>query len=207
MACCCQSGPKERLHVVGTLSFIAGVHSTVPSGPHAHCPTSVMLPCPACGRRLHSGLLSACACSRCYCVLDLRGGPPCKQGAAELCVGTPCWHVLLPSNLQLPRAPPISAHLRARGPWPDPCCLCQTTSLPCSVHSVLQWIPPNERAKAVSLSTSGMYLGSAGAMLVLPSVAAWRGAPSLLRLVGCLGLLWLLLWSLVGRDAPHRCRH
>ena len=44
-------------------------------------------------------------------------------------------------------------------------------------------------------------------MLVLPSVAAWRGAPSLLRLVGCLGLLWLLLWSLVGRDVPHRCRH
>ena len=44
-------------------------------------------------------------------------------------------------------------------------------------------------------------------MLVLPSVAAWRGAPSLLRLVGCLGLLWLLLWSLVGRDVPRRCRH
>eukprot|EP00891_Asterochloris_glomerata_P006525 jgi/Astpho2/6525/fgenesh1_pm.00099_%23_3_t len=74
-----------------------------------------------------------------------------------------------------------------------------------SVHTVLsQWIPPHERAKAVSLSTSGMYLGSAGAMLVLPSVAAWRGAPSLLRLVGCLGLLWLLLWSLVGREVPHR---
>ena len=74
------------------------------------------------------------------------------------------------------------------------------------LHSALQWIPPHERAKAVSLSTSGMYLGSAGAMLVLPSVAAWRGAPSLLRLVGCLGLLWLLLWSLMGRDVPHRCR-
>ena len=82
-----------------------------------------------------------------------------------------------------------------------------TTALKCSLHRVLQWIPPHERAKAVSLSTSGMYLGSAGAMLVLPSVAAWRGAPSLLRLVGCLGLLWLLLWSLVGREVPHRCRH
>ena len=31
-----------------------------------------------------------------------------------------------------------------------------------------QWVAPKERAKAVSLTTSGMYLGSAAAMAVLP---------------------------------------
>jgi len=67
-----------------------------------------------------------------------------------------------------------------------------------------QWIPPHERAKAVSLTTSGMYLGSAAAMLMLPSIAAMRSAGSLLVLNGALGYAWLALWLAVGRDIPHR---
>ena len=51
----------------------------------------------------------------------------------------------------------------------------------------------------------GMYLGSAAAMLVLPSVSAAFGPASLLRLVGLLGLTWLLLWLAVGQEIPHRC--
>lgn len=69
---------------------------------------------------------------------------------------------------------------------------------------MLQWVPPHERARAVSLTTSGMYLGSAAAMLALPAVAAMRGPGSLLRLNGALGLTWLGTWMLVGRDIPHR---
>lgn len=73
------------------------------------------------------------------------------------------------------------------------------------MHTVLsQWIPPHERAKAVSLTTSGMYLGSAAAMLVLPAAAAAFGPGALLVLVGGLGFAWLLLWLLVGREIPHR---
>ena len=70
--------------------------------------------------------------------------------------------------------------------------------------TAIQWIPPHERAKAVSLTTSGMYLGSATAMLALPSIAAFRGPGSLLLLNGALGYLWLALWLAVGRDIPHR---
>ncbi|GBF98302.1 anion transporter-like [Raphidocelis subcapitata] len=74
-----------------------------------------------------------------------------------------------------------------------------------AVHTVLsQWIPPHERARAVSLTTSGMYMGSAAAMLLLPSVAAAFGPASLLRVVGLLGLAWLALWLAVGRDVPQR---
>lgn len=68
----------------------------------------------------------------------------------------------------------------------------------------MQWIPPHERARAVSLTTSGMYLGSASAMLLLPALLRAFGPVSLLRAVGCLGLLWLLLWTMVGREVPHR---
>ena len=69
----------------------------------------------------------------------------------------------------------------------------------------VQWIPPHERARAVSLTTSGMYLGSAGAMLFLPALASAVGPASVLRAVGLLGLAWLLLWVAVGREVPHRC--
>ena len=74
-----------------------------------------------------------------------------------------------------------------------------------SIHTVLsQWIPPHERARAVSLTTSGMYLGSAASMLVLPTVSLWFGASSLLQFDGGLGLAWLMLWLLVGKEIPHR---
>ena len=72
-----------------------------------------------------------------------------------------------------------------------------------AVHPV-QWIPPHERAKAVSLTTSGMYLGSAAAMLMLPYIAAHRGPGSLLLLNGGLGYIWRALWLAVGRDIPRR---
>ena len=67
-----------------------------------------------------------------------------------------------------------------------------------------QWVPPHERARAVSLATSGMYLGSAGAMLALPALAAWRGPGRVLQFNAGLGFLWLAAWVLIGRDVPHR---
>lgn len=64
-----------------------------------------------------------------------------------------------------------------------------------AIHTVLsRWIPPNERARAVSLTTSGMYLGSATAMQLFPKVAGAFGASFLLKFVGLLGLSWVILW-------------
>ncbi|KAK9806410.1 hypothetical protein WJX73_003076 [Symbiochloris irregularis] len=74
-----------------------------------------------------------------------------------------------------------------------------------SIHTVLaQWIMPQERARAVSLTTSGMYMGSAAAMALLPSLAARAGPRALLRIVGLTGLSWLALWLAVGRSPPPR---
>lgn len=73
------------------------------------------------------------------------------------------------------------------------------------VACAMQWIPPHERAKAVSLSTSGMYLGSAAGMLVLPSIAARASPAALLKFVGALGYAWLAFWLTVGKEVPHRC--
>ena len=75
----------------------------------------------------------------------------------------------------------------------------------CAHWVQVQWIPPHERARAVSLTTSGMYLGSAAGMLLLPTFARLFGSASLLRIVGAGGLAWLLLWLAVGKEVPHRC--
>ncbi|KAI3956721.1 hypothetical protein MKW92_050946 [Papaver armeniacum] len=59
-----------------------------------------------------------------------------------------------------------------------------------SIHTVLaQWVPPHERSRSVSLTTSGMYLGAAAGMLVLPSLAA-------------LGGFWSILWLKYSSDPP-----
>ena len=75
-----------------------------------------------------------------------------------------------------------------------------------SVHTVLsQWVLPHERAKATSLCTSGMYLGSAAAIQFLPSIARHFRDPSVIfRIDAVLGLTWLGLWCWLGEDVKHR---
>ena len=72
-----------------------------------------------------------------------------------------------------------------------------------SVHTTLaQWIPANEKARAVSLSTSGMYLGSTLAMAYLPGLVAAHGPVRLIAGIGALGLAWVGFWLYVlGREA------
>lgn len=98
---------------------------------------------------------------------------------------------------------PLLASQAAAGQRARPALLLRTTLRVCCFHAP-QWIPPHERARAVSLTTSGMYLGSAAAMLALPALAAAAGPAALLRAVGGLGLAWLCLWLAVGREVPHR---
>ena len=69
-----------------------------------------------------------------------------------------------------------------------------------AVHTVVSvWMRREERAKAVSLITSGMYLGSASAMWCLPMVSRLFGGQAILRLVGVMGLCWVVLFRAVKR--------
>ncbi|XP_054784488.1 probable anion transporter 5 [Prosopis cineraria] len=72
-----------------------------------------------------------------------------------------------------------------------------------SIHTVLaQWVPPHERSRSVSLTTSGMYLGAAMGMLVLPSLVKLRGPESIFVAEAAMGGLWSLLWFTYGSDPP-----
>jgi len=72
-----------------------------------------------------------------------------------------------------------------------------------SMHTMLAlWVPPEEKAKSVSLATSGMYLGSAFAMFVVPHVIDAHGATAAMSGIGILGFLWLALWQGVYSKPP-----
>ncbi|GAB4858160.1 Probable anion transporter 5 [Ancistrocladus abbreviatus] len=76
-----------------------------------------------------------------------------------------------------------------------------------SIHTVLaQWVPPHERSRSVSLTTSGMYLGAAAGMLVLPSLVKLKGPQSVFVAEAILGALWSLLWFRYASD-PLRSEH
>lgn len=70
-----------------------------------------------------------------------------------------------------------------------------------SIHTVLaQWVPPHERSRSVSLTTSGMYLGAALGMLILPSLVKFKGPQSVSLAEACLGGVWSLLWFKFASD-------
>lgn len=72
-----------------------------------------------------------------------------------------------------------------------------------SIHTVLaQWVPHNEKSRSVSLTTSGMYLGAAAGMLVLPNLVKFKGSQSVFLVEAALGTLWSLLWLNYASDAP-----
>ncbi|XP_050368697.1 probable anion transporter 5 [Argentina anserina] len=72
-----------------------------------------------------------------------------------------------------------------------------------SIHTVLaQWVPPHERSRSVSLTTSGMYLGAAAGMLLIPSIVKYRGPQSVFLVEAALGGLWSLLWFKYASDPP-----
>ncbi|CAI9112641.1 OLC1v1013112C1 [Oldenlandia corymbosa var. corymbosa] len=72
-----------------------------------------------------------------------------------------------------------------------------------SIHTVLaQWVPPHERSRSVSLTTSGMYFGAAAGMLILPSVVKFWGPQSVFLAEAALGAWWSILWYKYSSDPP-----
>ncbi|KAI7731342.1 hypothetical protein M8C21_033513, partial [Ambrosia artemisiifolia] len=72
-----------------------------------------------------------------------------------------------------------------------------------SIHTVLaQWVPPHERSRSLSLTTSGMYLGAALGMLLLPSLVKFKGPQSVFIAEAALGVTWSLLWFKFANDPP-----
>lgn len=72
-----------------------------------------------------------------------------------------------------------------------------------SLHSMLaQAIPVSERNRAVSFMTSGMYFGSAFAMMMIPAAMSLGGSKLATSVTGASALLWLGLWRALSSGMP-----
>ncbi|KAI5315264.1 PREDICTED: ascorbate transporter [Prunus dulcis] len=72
-----------------------------------------------------------------------------------------------------------------------------------SIHSVLaQWVPPHERSRSVSLTTSGMYLGAAAGMLVVPSLVKLSSPQFVFLAEATLGTIWSVVWLNYASNPP-----
>ncbi|VAH21044.1 unnamed protein product [Triticum turgidum subsp. durum] len=72
-----------------------------------------------------------------------------------------------------------------------------------AIHTVLaQWVPPQERSRSVSLTTSGMYLGAACGMLFFPSLVKHMGPQSVCLVEAVLGVAWSVIWLKFSSEPP-----
>ncbi|CAM9269050.1 unnamed protein product [Choristocarpus tenellus] len=68
-------------------------------------------------------------------------------------------------------------------------------------HTVLaRWIPPQDRSHLVLLAMSGMYMGQTLSLVFFPHLVEDMGPVAEWRASGCMGLSWLLVWSLLAKD-------
>ena len=133
-----------------------------------------------------------------YAATQLPGGVLAHRfgGHRLLALSFGAWGALA---LTLPLRP---GALGLLGAWRAAVGVAQGLMVP-SVHATLAlWVPPGERSTAVSLTTSGMYLGSALAMLALPGVAAARGPAAVTAGCGAAALAWAAAWLAAGARGP-----
>ncbi|HVA80532.1 MAG TPA: MFS transporter, partial [Candidatus Binataceae bacterium] len=76
-----------------------------------------------------------------------------------------------------------------------------------AIHSLTaRWMLATERARALSLNFSGMYLGTVLALLASPVIIGAFGWPALFYISGALGLVWVAAWMLGADDRPEDSR-
>ena len=71
-------------------------------------------------------------------------------------------------------------------------------TLPALHHVTARWAPVHERARFVTVSVSGQYLGTSLTLLCAPMVSVWW--PGIFYLFGGLGIAWVVVWAAVGSD-------
>ena len=72
-----------------------------------------------------------------------------------------------------------------------------------AIHSLTaRWMPQHERARALALNFSGMYLGTIVALLASPLIIAAFDWPALFYLSGAAGVFWVVTWLVKAADGP-----
>lgn len=62
------------------------------------------------------------------------------------------------------------------------------------------WFPTQERAFATSIWDSGSRVGAVIALPIVTGIIAWLNWPAAFVIIGCLGIVWALVWWKIYRD-------
>lgn len=76
----------------------------------------------------------------------------------------------------------------------------EAPSYPINNKVATNWFPENERASAISVYTSGQFLGIAFLMPVLTAIQVEFGWRGLFVISGIIGIVWAVIWYMFYRD-------
>jgi len=74
--------------------------------------------------------------------------------------------------------------------------------MPSMTALLSRWIPPTERARAISLTGVGVASGSLSAYYFAPLLAVVLGWRNVWRIFGCIGIIFAAVWFSLVRDDP-----
>ncbi len=80
-------------------------------------------------------------------------------------------------------------------------------TFPGGMRTVVQTLPPSQRARGVAVAYSGGSLGAILTPLIITPIALWRGWRAAFWFTGWIGAGWLAVWFLVSRRPELRERH
>lgn len=76
-------------------------------------------------------------------------------------------------------------------------------AMPAMNNIISKWVPPQERSRSLSLTYSGMYLGSVVGLWLCPTFIVAFGWPSVFYIFGGIGFFWWVLWQTLAASEPN----
>lgn len=75
-------------------------------------------------------------------------------------------------------------------------------AMPAMNNIISKWVPEKERSRSLSLTYSGMYLGSVIGLWLCPTFIVSFGWQSVFYIFGALGFFWWFAWQFLTSSAP-----
>lgn len=75
-------------------------------------------------------------------------------------------------------------------------------AMPAMNNMISKWVPEAERSRSLSLTYSGMYLGSVVGLLLCPTFIVSFGWQSVFYIFGALGFFWWVAWQFLTKSTP-----
>lgn len=79
-------------------------------------------------------------------------------------------------------------------------------AMPAMNNIIAKWVPEKERSRSLSLTYSGMYLGSVVGLWLCPTFIVQFGWQSVFYIFGTMGFFWWIAWQFLTTSTPEECQ-